>query len=314
MYSRVSQPLAQAGGGRRQRRLVALVSALSPAGALANTYNGLLYGGAASGGCVEQRLRRQQRRDAAVVDGTGGVQFHGFAYTAATFGASNDDTTGGLSAGFKGSGGSAPSDLNFPWTIDCSISEATPRHGSTPADRSLSTTTGHAGVAPGACNTSGNLSGWDFTNAEVESTTPGVNPATDYQTLTLSIWCARDCQLQLRRRRQLLGDQPVGATSTTPTTSPRVLSRGTCTIDSSSWYQTNTGNLNARGLRQRSRRRVLDGSDPLGADHRQCDARQCEPRRRSDVGSPIGAEFESGTDPCRDRFDRQRLLDAASGA
>ena len=107
--------------------LVALVSMLNPAGALANNYTGLLNGGTASASASGNAYGANSVVTQQSWSAPSGVQLGGFAYTSASFNAANADATGGLSAGFKGSGGSAPTDLNFPWTTDCSISEATPR-------------------------------------------------------------------------------------------------------------------------------------------------------------------------------------------
>jgi hypothetical protein len=276
--------------------LIALMSMLSPAGALANNYTGLLNGGTASASASgnaygANSVVRQQSWSA-----PSGVQLGGFAYTSASFNAANADATGGLSAGFKGSGGSAPTDLNFPSTTDCSISEATPRIWVTSGGQVANVITGPHGLAPGACNTTGNTSGWNYANAEVESNNTAIDPQTSYQTLTLSIWCARDANCNggdaanysVTNLSALFDDsynQPAGSLSWTQT------------IDGSKWYQTNTGNLNLEA----------SASDPAGV----CSmgATLSGPSTISSalgnenpalitMGSPINEEFEYGTNPC----------------
>ena len=233
---------------RRRLAVVATVAAvaaacvLSPAAALANTYNGLLYPGvtaaaASSNAYAANSVVTQQSWTA-----PSGAQFDGFAYTSATFAASNEVATGGLSSGFKGSGGNAPTDLNFPWTVDCSISEATPRVWIVTGVQVAYDNYGPAGVAPGSCNTVGKTSGWDYANAEVESTNTGIDPYSDYQTLTLSIWCARDANCSAGDAANysvtnLSGHfddsygQPAGSAS------------WSAAINGSDWYQTNSGSL-----------------------------------------------------------------------
>ncbi len=276
--------------------LVALVSMLNPAGALANNYTGLLNGGTASASASGNAYGANSVVTQQSWSAPSGVQFGGFAYTSASFNAANADATGGLSAGFKGSGGSAPADLNFPWTTDCSISEATPRIWVTSGGQVARTITGPHGLAPGDCNTTGKTSGWNYANAEVESSNTAIDPQTSYQTLTLSIWCARDANCSggdaanysvtnLSAQFDDSYNQPGGSLWWTQP------------IDGSKWYQTNTGNLNL----------AASASDPAGV----CSmgATLSGPSTVSNalgnenpgvitVGGPIGEEFQYGTDPC----------------
>ncbi len=117
-----------------------------------------------------------------------GTQFEGFAYTAAWFESITADPTGALSIGFVGSGGNAPTDLNFPWTQDCAVTEQdSPREWVTNR-KEPGTDSGYSQY----CETNGNTSGWNYTNVEIESLAPSVNPQVPYSTLSLRGWCARD--------------------------------------------------------------------------------------------------------------------------
>ncbi len=275
---------------------VALVSAFSPAGALANNYSGLLYAGTTSASASSNAYAANSVVAQQSWSAPAGAQFDGFAYTSATFGAANEDATGGLSAGFKGSGGSAPTDLNFPWTVDCSISEATPRTWIASGGLVANSNYGPAGVAPGACNTTGNVSGWNFTNAELESTDTADNPSTDYQTLTLSIWCARDSNCSAGDAANYSVTNLSGDFDD-PDNQPSGSATWNMSVDGSNWYQTNSGNLKLE----------VSASDPAGV----CSigatlsgpatvsaALGNQSQGAIDVGGAIGAEFDSGTAPC----------------
>ena len=296
-------------GQRRQaaaclRTLVAVLTVLLGFGvmadnAFANSYNGLLsssanvnvpalIGGVPAGSVYNQRSW----------SAPSGVQFHGFAYTSGSFWVQNYDATGGISAGFKGSGGSAPTDLNFPWTTDCSISEDdSPRTWINSGVSVSSSTRGPDSGTNGDCGTtSGNTSGWNFTNAEVESTNPDVNPQTDYQTLTLSVWCARDAPCN---------DDDSGAASATNLSGnfddsynqPSGSVSWSAGINGSSWVQTNSGSVTLS----------TSASDPAGVCSMQASLSGPENLSATlgnqnpgvtNVGGEIGSEFEYGTNPC----------------
>ncbi len=296
--------------GRHQRTLghlltlVAALAAMIGIGAImagsasANGYNGLLSSSASVNvpaliGGIPAGSTYQQL----VWSAPAGVQFHGFAYTSGAFWAQNFDLTGGLSAGFKGSGGSAPTDLNFPWTTDCSISEDdSPRTWINNGVSVSSSTKGPYGAANGDCGTTaGNTSGWNYTNAEVESSNPAVNPQTDYQSLTLSVWCARDAACNnddsaAASVTNLSGnfddsyDQPSG-------------SAGWSGVGGSAWEQTNSGNVALSA----------SANDPAGVCSMQ--ANLTGPQSLSaavgnqgpavtNVGGAVGTEFQYGTNPC----------------
>ena len=164
-------------------------------------------------------------------------------------------------------------------------------------DGDSSTKGPHAGTN-GYCGiTGGNTSGWNYTNAEVESTNTAVNPQTDYQTLTLSVWCARDSACNnddsgAASATNLSGDfddsynQPSGAASWS--------GAGT----SSAWYQTNTGALGVN----------YSASDPAGVCSLDVQLTGTSTVNSgllgnqnpgvTSVGSPIGQEFQYGTNPC----------------
>jgi hypothetical protein len=262
--------------------------------AAANSYNGLLYGGQTWVQDSAQAYGANATISSESWSAPSGVQFGGFAYTAGTFYAYNSDLTGGLSAGFRGSGGSAPSDLNFPWTTDCSVSEATPRIWINNGVQVTSSTTGPGGPGHGDCFTSGNTSGWNYDNAEVESNNPNVHPSSDYQTLTLVIWCARDANCADTDAAEyavtnLSGhfddsyNQPSGG----------IAWNGL----GGSWVQTNTGNVSLSASANDpggvcSMRVDLSGPENLSATIGN------QNPAVTNVGGAIGTEFAYGTSPC----------------
>jgi hypothetical protein len=109
-----------------------------------------------------------------------GMQYAGFTYTGAIF-ISNTQSgvVGGVSTGFLGTGGNAPATLMFPWTKDCSI--ASQNHAFAQ--------NGAAAGNGSSCNDTGNTSGWNYDNSEVESANTGINPQASYSDLTLETFC-----------------------------------------------------------------------------------------------------------------------------
>lgn len=221
------------------------------------------------------------------------TQFGGFAYTGAWFEAENTDATGGLSIGFKGSGGSAPTDLNFPWTYDCSISEdSSPRTWAATGGPVGSNDTAPGGIQ-GYCSTNGDNGGWNYDNAEIESTNPGVNPQTEYQTLTFQGWCARNATCSDAAGAQVtnlsgLIDDPYDAPSGSATWGG--------TNDGSSWYQTNNGTpvLSVSGYDPGGVCAL--GVDWQGPGNYYSQVTDDNPGMEN-PGAPIGNEFDSVT-PC----------------
>jgi hypothetical protein len=221
------------------------------------------------------------------------TQFAGFAYTGAWFEAEDTEPTGGLSIGFKGSGGSAPTDLNFPWTYDCAISEYS-------SPRTWAATGGPVGendTAPGGiqgyCSTNGDTGGWNYTNAEVESTNPGINPQTEYQTLTFQGWCARNATCNDAAGAQVtnlsgLVDDPYDAPSGGATWGG--------TDDGSSWYQTNNGTPVLSVSAYDPGGVCALGVDWQGPGNYYSQVTNDNPGMEN-PGAPIGNEFDSVT-PC----------------
>jgi hypothetical protein len=226
-----------------------------------------------------------------------GVQFGGFAYTSGSFWVQNFDTTGGISAGFEGTGGSAPTDLNFPWTTDCSVSEdASPRTWINNGAAVSSSTRGPYASTNGYCGpTGGNTSGWNYDNAEVESTNPAVYPYSDYQTLSLLVWCARNAACNYSDSGSAQATNLSGHFDDSWNTPAGSI---TWTGVTGNWVQTDNGGVK------------LDGSawDPAGV----CDLYMSVggPENISsgllgnqnpavtNVGGAIGTEFTFGTHPC----------------
>jgi hypothetical protein len=292
------------GAARLLRRLlitgtiVSVVATCSSlvATALANTYNGLLYQGTTSASASGNAYAANSVVSQQSWTAPGGVQFNGFAYTSATFGTATEDLTGGLSSGFTGSGGNAPTDVSFPWTNDCSISESTPRIWMASGAQVAYNNYGPTGVAPGACNTTGNPS-WDLTNAEAESTNPGVDPQTTYQTLRLEIWCARDANCSSGDAANYSVTNLSGSFSD-PNSAPSGSSSWNTSIDGSNWYQSNTGNLKLN----------VSASDPAGVCSMNADLNGPSNVSSGGLGnqnpgvaypgSPFGGEFAFGLNPC----------------
>jgi hypothetical protein len=116
-----------------------------------------------------------------------GETFDGFAYTAGagaeatSFQSVNDESVGGVDAGFGGDGTANSPEYQFPWTQDCSIT-----NNGHYWVRQLGTVAGRNG-----CSTSGNSSGWNYTNSELVSGNVGLGSGVgaNYSTLWLSVFC-----------------------------------------------------------------------------------------------------------------------------
>jgi 5-hydroxyisourate hydrolase-like protein (transthyretin family) len=220
--------------------LLIVGSTFSVAGALANSYTGMLS--ASAGGQGEA-----SNNSAGFVYSTqswsppNGMQFAGFAYTGATFFSNAGTSGGGISAGFVGTGGSAPATLMFPWTDDCSI-----------------TNSGHDWVnGSGAaknndCNTGGSTGGWNYNNSELESTSPSTNPETAYGTLTLEAFCqSASCPAGEEYEDYVTN---LSADINDPNNQPTGGGSWTTSITGGTWYQSDT---NAPALN-------VSASDPAG--------------------------------------------------
>ena len=263
--------------------------AFGATGALANSYTGMLYAGELhiQLPALQTSLGAGQVYTQDAWSAPAGTQFAGFAYTAGAFTAQEQDVTGGLSVGFKGSGGSAPTDINFPWTDDCSITEQD-------APREWVNGQGDPGEdygAQGNCSTSGSTGGWNYTNSEIDSNNPQVDPASEYQKLTLSVWCARDTSCS--------EDDSAGAAVTNlsgyvddPNNHPSGGASWTTSVNAGSWYQTDTAGPALS----------VSASDPAGvcAMGVQWDGPNAYYTQATDdnpgtenPGSPVGNEFDS---------------------
>jgi hypothetical protein len=273
--------------------MLAAGSAFSTTGALANSYTGMLNTGELhiQLPALQTSLGAGQVYVQDAWSAPAGTQFAAFAYTAGAFTAQEQDVTGGLSVGFKGSGGSAPTDVNFPWTDDCSITEQD-------APRVWVNGGGDPGVdygAQGNCSTSGSTGGWNYTNSEIDSNNPQVDPASEYRTLTLSVWCARDSSCS--------EDDSAGGAVTNlsgyiddPNSHPSGEASWTTSVNAGSWYQTDTSGPALS----------VSASDPAGvcaigvkwsgptAYYTQ--ATDDNPGTEN-PGSPVGSEFDSVA-PC----------------
>jgi hypothetical protein len=275
--------------------LVMAMAAAWPAVTLGNEYTGLLYGGQLS------ITSNDQPESGGFVYGSNswtapsGVQYEGFAYTSASFSSTSDNAVGGVSAGFGGDGTAYQPVILFPWTDDCSITNS----GHYWTNSSGGTLAGINGQQ--TCGTSGNNSGWNYNNAELENTSPGTNPETTYHTLWLSVFCqAEDCNYD--------GDREwgTGGASVTnlsgyfldPDGEPSGSAVWGVTENPGSWYQSNGGGLSLN----------LSASDPAGvcalyaglsgASNVTGGVVGDQNPGVTNVGGEIGEEFGFGTDPC----------------
>ncbi len=184
---------------RLTRLLIVLVAVtglggVMAVGALANSYTGLLYAGTlniTSNGSSESGGYIYGDDSWTAPTGT---LFAGFAYTSGAFSAKSDNSVGGVSAGFGGDGSANQPSILFPWTGDCSITNSL--HEWT-YDGATAGTSGQQ-----SCNTTGNTSGWNYTNAEVESTVHRGSQSADRlsDAVTLSVFVpARDAHATMTR-------------------------------------------------------------------------------------------------------------------
>jgi hypothetical protein len=274
--------------------LVMAMAAACPAVALANYYQGLLYGGQLS------ITSNDQSESGGFVYGSdswtppSGVQFEGFAYTSGSFSSTSDNSVGAVSAGFGGDGTAYQPVIMFPWTDDCSVTNS--GHYWTSGGGTLAGINGQQ-----TCDTSGNSSGWNYNNAEIENTSPYTNPETTYHTLWLTVFCqAGTCNYDGDRE---WGTGGVSVTNLSgyfldPNGEPSGSASWGVTVNSGSWYQSNGGGLSLN----------LSASDPAGvcalyaglsgASNVTSGLVGDQNPAVTNVGGEIGAEFESGTDPC----------------
>lgn len=263
--------------------------------AVANTYHGLLYGGTLS---ISSNDATESGGFVYGYQGwtaPPGTQFNGFAYTSGGFSSVTDGAVGGVSAGFGGDGTNNQPSILFPWTQDCSITN----RGHYWTETGGGAVAGTSGAQ--SCVTSGNTSGWNYTNVELENTNPAVNPQVGYQTLWLTVFCqAASCPYD-QGRQWGAGGATVTNLSGSFSDSYNQPSGGAAWasgVQGGYWYQTNTGGVALD----------LSAGDPAGV----CALYGYLTGPATivggvvgnqgpgvvDVGGPIGQEFGYGLDPC----------------
>ncbi len=275
--------------------LVVVLGMESPI-ARANSYNGLLSAGQVYDAVSAQAYSANTVLRSESWTAPNGVQFGGFAYTTASFVVSDADSTGGLSAGFTGSGGSVPGDVNFPLTNDCSVSEETPPTWIANGAQVKAGATGPGGVA-GGCDSSGTTSSWTSASSEMESTNTSQNPQSDFQVLKLEIWCASDTNCSNSDSASFAVTNLSGHFDDSLSRPSGTASWNTA-VSGSSWYQTDDGGLALN----------VSADDPAGVCSMSASVSGPSSAASgplgngnpavTDVGGVIGQEFQFGTDPC----------------
>ncbi len=283
--------------------VLALAAALAAGSALANEYTGMLQSGTLSMANPGTSITGWAGYSSSTIDpvsananfaddswvAPGGTQFVGFAYTAAWFESQALDSTGALSIGFVGSGGSAPADLDFPWTDDCSVTEQ-----DSPREWVRNGAEAGASYSP-TCSTNGNVSGWNYTNVETESLAPSVNPQVSYSTLSLRGWCARDntCSGDDIAAAQVVN---LSAEVDDPDNQPTGGASWTTTINSNDWYQTDTGAPTLQASANDPAGVCAIGLQFTGPGSYYDQVSDVAPATEN-PGAPIGTEFDS-VQPC----------------
>lgn len=268
------------------------MGALTASGALANSYNGLLYGGTLTitAGTANESGGYVYGDDSWTAPS--GSTIGGFAYTSGGFASFTSDAVGGVSAGFGGDGSANQPNILFPWTSDCAITNSG-HYWAYSAGGTVAGTNGNS-----TCSTSGSTGGWNYDNSEIENSSPGTNPESDYSTLWLTVFCqAGTCKYS--------GDSPTAAYASVTNLSAHfddsydepsgaVSWNG---INGGSWVQTNTGAVSLSA----------SASDPDGVCSMQANLSGPENLSATlgnqnpevtNVGGEIGTEFEYGTNPC----------------
>ncbi|HWE59602.1 MAG TPA: hypothetical protein VG228_07900 [Solirubrobacteraceae bacterium] len=272
-----------------------LLTAAFPASALGNSYNGLLYAGTLNMTSTAQSESGGFVYASQSWTAPAGVQFNGFAYTSGSFSSTSDNSVGGVSAGFGGDGSAAQPSILFPWTDDCSITNS----GHYWTNTGGSTLAGLNGRQ--TCNTGGNTSGWNYTNAELENTNPGVNPQASYHTLWLTVFCqAGTCNYDSGKEWGTGGASVTNLSGNfaDPNNQPTGSATWGSAVRGGSWYQTNGGGLTLN----------LSAADPAGvcalygtltgSSTLTSGVIGNQNPGVTNVGGEIGGEFQYGTDPC----------------
>jgi hypothetical protein len=266
------------------------VAALGASSAVANEYTGMLASGtsslsssfsAESGGFVYG--------DYSWTAPTG-TNFDGFAYTAAAFHVESDNGVGGVSIGFGGDGTAAQPTILFPWTQDCSITNS--GHYWTRDNRVAGVTDQQT------CSTSGNTGGWNYTNAEIENTSPTTNPTSEYHTLWFTAFCqAGTCNYDPT------SEEGYGSASVTnlsgniddPNGQPSGGASWTAN-NGSSWYQTDSNAPAVNASASDPAGVCAIGAQLTGPGSYYLQLMNASPGMEN-PGAPVGDEFDSIT-PC----------------
>jgi hypothetical protein len=219
------------------------VAAFSVAPAAANQYTGMLAAGTISVGSGSSSESGGFVYGDYSWTAPSGTNFDGFAYTSAFFSVVSDNAVGGVSAGFGADGSAAQPTILFPWTQDCSITNS--GHYWT-RDGSLAGTNGQQ-----SCSTYGDTGGWNYTNAEIDNTSPGTNPQSEYHTLWLTAFCqAATCEYDSSRELGAGGASVTNLSASVDDPNNQPGGSAYWTVNNgSSWYQTDSSsptiNVNA---------------------------------------------------------------------
>lgn len=264
-------------------------AALVPSSAGANQYTGMLAAGTISVGSGTSPASGGFVYGSYSWTAPSGTNFDGFAYTSAYFSVVSDNAVGGVSAGFGGDGSANQPTILFPWTQDCSITNV--GHYWT-YDGRLAGMNGQQ-----TCSTQGNTSGWNYTNAEIENTSPGTNPQSEYHTLWLTAFCqAGTCNYDSSREWGAGGATVTNLSANVDDPSNQPSGGAYWTGNNGSWYQTDSNSPTIN----------VNASDPggvcaigawlSGPGSSYLQLMNASPGMEN-PGGPIGNEFDSIT-PC----------------
>jgi hypothetical protein len=282
-------------GRQRLATLVAAllsVAAFGAATAQANEYTGMLASGTITVGS------RASSESGGYVYGDyswtapSGTNFDGFAYTGASFSSVSDNSVGGVSAGFGGDGSANQPNILFPWTQDCSITNS--GHYWTKNLASAGTN------GQQTCNTSGNTGGWNYTNAEIDNTSPGTNPQSEYHTLWLTVFCqAGTCNYAYDYDQQwgAAGASVTNLSANVDDPNNQPSGGASWTVNNgSSWYQTDSNSPTINVAASDPAGVCAIGAQLSGPGSYYLQVTNASPGMEN-PGSPIGNEFDSIT-PC----------------
>jgi hypothetical protein len=219
-----------------------------------------------------------------------GTNFDGFAYTGAEFSSVSDNSVGGVSAGFGGNGSANQPTILFPWTQDCSITNS--GHYWTRNLESAGTN------GQQACSTSGNTSGWNYTNVEIDNTAPGTNPDSEYHTLWLTVFCqAASCNYDSEREWGTAGATVTNLSANVDDPNSQPSGGASWTVNNgSSWYQTDSNSPTINVSASDPAGVCAIGAQFSGPSSYYLQVTDASPGMEN-PGSPVGNEFDSIT-PC----------------